>query len=44
MWPVRVIFHLLLLNSGAAIGCQNNLDSFNQFEKRAIDFQIKQIL
>jgi hypothetical protein len=33
----------VLYNPGAAIGCHKNLDSFNQFEKRVIDFQIKLI-
>jgi hypothetical protein len=43
VFPVRVIFYSLFLNSGAAIGFPNNLASFNQFEKGTIGFQIKQI-
>jgi len=33
-------FDLLFLNSGIAIECSNKLDSFNQFEKGAVGFQI----
>jgi len=36
-------FELFFLNSGIAIECPNNLDSFNQFEKGVIGFQIKRI-
>ena len=43
VFPVRVIFYSFFLNSGAAIGCPNNLDSFNQFGKGTIGFQIKQV-
>jgi hypothetical protein len=36
-------FDLHFLNSGIAIECPNKLGSFNQFEKGAVGFQIKQI-